>query len=124
VATCGAIKPNGERCAVEVRPGQAWCYNHDPARADERRRNASKAARSKPSRELAGVKAQLQEMADKVLRCELNRADAAVCGQLLNIKLRALEIERKWRELGELEERIQALEAQQEQKGVRPWRGA
>jgi hypothetical protein len=42
-----------------------------------------------------------------------------VAGQLLNIKLRALETERKWRETHELEERIAALE---ESKGERKWR--
>ena len=78
---------------------------------DERRRNASKAARSRPSRDLANVKAQLQEMADKVLSSELDRSDAAVAGQLLNIKLRCLETERKVLETVELEERLAALEA-------------
>jgi hypothetical protein len=30
--------------------------------------------------------------------------------QILNVKLRALELERRWRELGEHEDRLQALE--------------
>ena len=46
-----------------------------------------------------------------VLSGEVERADAAVVGQLLNIKLRALETERRWKELGELEERMAVLEA-------------
>jgi hypothetical protein len=41
---------------------------------------------------------------------ELARADAAVVSQVLNVKLRALELERKWKELGELEDRLDALE--------------
>jgi hypothetical protein len=41
---------------------------------------------------------------------ELVRADAAVVSQVLNVKLRALERERKWKELGELEDRLEALE--------------
>ncbi len=44
----------------------------------------------------------------------MQRADAAVVGQILNVLLQALETERKWHELGELEERLRALEARQE----------
>ena len=50
-------------------------------------------------------------MADAVLKGEQDRAAAAVAGQLLNIKLRAIEIERKIREAEELEARLEALEA-------------
>ncbi len=64
---------------------------------------ASHAARSKPSRELVGIKRQLQALTDNVLSGEVERADAAVCGQLLNVKLRATEIERKAKETEELE---------------------
>lgn len=49
-------------------------------------------------------------MADKVLAGKLERGAAAVAGQLLNIKLRALEIERKFKEADELEARMEALE--------------
>ena len=45
-----------------------------------------------------------------MLSGEVDRADAAVCGQLLNVKLRALEQERKWKEVDELEERLEVLE--------------
>ena len=76
----------------------------------ERRRNAAKAGRSKPSSEIRGVKTQLQELTDRVLSGVVERADAAVCGQLLNVKLRALEQERRWREIEELEERLEAVE--------------
>jgi hypothetical protein len=58
-------------------------------------------------------------MADRVLAGSLDRADAAVAGQLLNIKLRALETERKWKETAEPEERIVALEQRRDEKGRR-----
>lgn len=81
---------------------------------------ASRAAKSKPSRELGGIKRQLQELADGVLAGEVERAAAAVCGQLLNVKLRAVEVERKVKETEELEERIEQLEQSQgNQKGGR-----
>jgi hypothetical protein len=42
----------------QVRP---YCQHHDPARAEEQRRAASRAGKSKPSRELLGIKAQLEK---------------------------------------------------------------
>jgi glutathione S-transferase len=110
VRVCPAIKPNGERCKGIVGTTSDYCPAHDPARKSARRRAASKAARSKPDAEIKGVKDQLQDLADRVLSGDLGRADAAVVSQVLNVKLRALELERKWRELGELEERLEALE--------------
>ena len=104
-------------------PGAEWCYSHHPDQAEQRRHNASKGGkaggRGRPASELAGVKAQLQNIADRVLSGALDRGDAAVAGQLLNIKLRALETERKWRETDELEERIAALEQRRRDEGGR-----
>jgi glutathione S-transferase len=57
------------------------------------------------------VAEQVQDLSDKVLAGELSRADAAVCGQLLNVKLRALEVGRKLREAEDLEQRLDELEA-------------
>jgi glutathione S-transferase len=110
VAVCAGIKRTGGRCTVSVEAGKTYCHHHDPARSGERKRAASRAGKSKPSRELQGVKTQLQTLADRVLSGELDRADAAVCGQLLNVKLRAVELERKWKEVEELEERLEVLE--------------
>jgi hypothetical protein len=111
---CRATKRNGEPCTAPATERDGHCWAHSPAHSEERRRNASRAGRSKPSRDLATIKAQLQDMADQVLSGALDRGAAAVAGQLLNIKLRALEIERKVRELEAVEERLAALEEQQE----------
>jgi hypothetical protein len=119
MARCAGIKRDGGRCTVIVKGPDEYCYAHDPGRAAERRRNASRAGRSKPSRDLANVKAQLQSLADEVLAGEQDRSAAAVAGQLLNIKLRAIEVERKVKETDELAERIEALERAQE--GGRRW---
>ena len=116
---CAANTEDGRPCERIVKAAQRYCYSHDPGRAGERRRNASKAARSRPSRDLANVKAQLQEMADKVLSGEQDRSTAAVAGQLLNIKLRAIEVERKIKETDELEARIETLESNAKKEGSR-----
>ncbi len=110
MAKCPAIARSGQPCRGLVREGNDYCPAHDPRRQEARRRAASKAARSKPEAEVSGVKDQLQALADRVLSGELARADAAVVSQVLNVKLRALELERKWKELGELEDRLDALE--------------
>ncbi len=116
---CSGIKRDGGRCAAIV--NGSYCYQHDPARADERSRNASKAARSRPSRELAGIKQRLSDLADDVLEGRQNRGVAAVASQVLNVYLRAVSVELKAREQLELIERLEALEEQLE-RGAR--RGA
>jgi len=49
----------------------------------------------------------------------MDKAVGAVALQILNVYLRALEQERKWKELGEVEERISALEQRARQGGSR-----
>ena len=107
---CAGLKRDGGQCTTIVKPPQTHCYQHDPARASERKRNASRAARSKPSRELASIKTRLSELADDVLEGRQARAVAAVASQVLNVYLRAISVETKVKEVEELEERIRALE--------------
>jgi hypothetical protein len=118
---CSATKRNGERCTLPANGPQGLCWAHDPKNAEKRRRGASRGGRGKGRRDLASVKAQLQEMADKVLLGEQDRSAAAVAGQLLNIKLRAIEVERKVKETDELEERIEALERTSGAGGGKRW---
>jgi hypothetical protein len=121
MAVCAGYKRDGTRCTVTVEPPQTHCWWHDPDNAEVRKRAAAKGGRARPSRELVAVKSQLQDMADGVLSGEVDRAGAAVVGQLLNIKLRAIEQERKTKETEDLEARIEALESTQGQKGARKW---
>lgn len=87
---------------------------------------ASKAGRSKPSNDLLAVRAQLQQLADSVLAGEVDRSNASVAGQLLNIKLRTIEVERRLKETEDLERRLAELEESIEQNnqsngGSRAW---
>ena len=116
MAQCASITRNGARCKGVAIDGSDYCYAHSPKYTEERRRQASKGGRRGgrgrgSSRDLLDLKAQLQDLTDRVLAGELDRADAAVCGQLLNVKLRALEQERRWKETEELEDRLEALES-------------
>jgi hypothetical protein len=119
VAVCRATKADGEPCTLAANGPQGLCWAHDPANREKRRRMASKAARSKPSRELAGLKAQLVDLTQDVLAGEIETARAAVANQLINTRLRTIELERKIKETDELEARIGALE--QTQEGGRAW---
>ncbi len=123
MGVCPAITRSGERCTQSVKPGQEYCHRHDPARAEERRRAASRAGKSKPSRELAGIKTLLEELTDKVIGLEMPSGVAAVANQLINTRLRAVELERKIKETQELEERLEALEraAERNDQGGRRW---
>ena len=107
---CAGIKRDGGRCAVGVGPGQIHCYAHDPDRWQERKRNASRGGRSKGKGELGELKKLIKDLAAEVLDGRAERGRAAVANQLYNTLIRAVEQERKMRELGELAERLEALE--------------
>jgi hypothetical protein len=116
MAQCSAIKANGERCkGVAIEPSE-WCYQHSPAHAQERRRNASKGGkrggrgRPSPAGELEEVKALLRDLTEDVLLGNRDKGIATVANLLLNTRLRAIELERKWKEIQDLEGRLEALE--------------
>src|ERR687895_639942 len=116
---CAAIKPDGFRCKARVMQGSQWCFNHHPDHSQQRRRNATKGGkrggRGRPAKSGAegvqDIKDLLKSLTDDVLSGEVERATAIAANQLLNTALRAIELERKWKELGEIEERISALES-------------
>ena len=115
---CAAIKPDGVRCQARAMEGYAYCFNHNPEFADKRRRNASKGGkqggRGRPARPgaegLQDIKDLLADLTSGVLSETVTREVAIAANQLLNTSLRALELERKWRELDELEARLEAVE--------------
>src|SRR3712207_2256817 len=107
---CDGIKWDGGRCTVVVGPGQSHCYQHDPARSQERQRNASKGGRSKGNPKLAKLDKQLEDLASDTLEGKMERGVAAVVNQIINTRARLVELERKIREQEELEERLAALE--------------
>ncbi len=119
---CSATKRDGEPCRISVEPGVQFCWAHDPANREQRQRITSRAGKSKPNRELLSIKERLSALADGVLDGSTDKAVGAVASQILNVYLRALETERKWKELGEIEERISALEGRARSQGdSRAW---
>jgi len=115
---CIGVKPNGELCRCVAARGSDFCPAHDPARKEARHRNASKAARSKPGREIKDLKVQLESLANDVLNESVEPKVGVVVNQILNSRLRAVELERKIREQDELERRLEVMaEVLERQKG-------
>ena len=119
---CAALTKGGGRCQRIASDGSGYCYSHDPAMAEERRRNAQRAGqaggRGRPgmgaSAELAVVKGELRDVIGGVRDGSLERGTGAVLATLYNVLLRSLETQRRWHESDELERRLEALEADME----------
>ena len=116
---CAGIKRDGGRCTTIVKPPQTHCYQHDPERAEERKRNASRAGKS-GSKEVRDLKRRISDVIDAVLDGSQDRGRAAVAIQGFNALKGVLELERKIKETDALEARIEALEQSQE-GGSRRW---
>jgi len=106
---CVGTKRDGGQCTTIVKPPQTHCYQHDPDRAEERKRNASRAGRN-GGKEVRDLKRRISDVIDAVLEGSQDRGRAAVAIQGLNALRGVLELERKMRETEELEERLEALE--------------
>jgi hypothetical protein len=109
-STCTATKRDGSPCTLPPNGAEGLCWAHDPKNAEKRRRGQTRGGKSKPSKELVGIKERLRSLADDVLAGEVDRANAAVAGQLLNTVIRAIGMEMKVREVEELEARLDGIE--------------
>lgn len=132
MAKCAALTRAGGCCKGEATHG-SYCWSHAPETAEARKRRASKGGRAggngRPggSSELAEVKTLLATLTARVLEEEgteaLGAGPAAVANQLINTRLRAIELERKVREQEDVLEHIEALERRaQLPGGARAWR--
>lgn len=121
MARCRAVKPTGEQCKGAAVGSHGFCWAHAPENAERRSRQASRAARAKPNREIKDLKAELSSLTSQVLAGEIETSKVAVANQLINTRLRAVEIERKIKETEELEERLAKLEETAGHRGDRKW---
>jgi hypothetical protein len=111
MSQCAGIKRAGGRCEVVVSGQQTFCYHHDPATAEKRKRVATKGGKSKPNKELADIRRLIGGLIRGVLKGTTDRADAAVCVQLLNTQIRVVSVELRVREQLDLIERVEELES-------------
>jgi flagellar biosynthesis/type III secretory pathway protein FliH len=119
MAKCSGITQAGEACKGRPIDNSQWCYYHHPEYVEERKRHGARggkrAGRGRPQAELAGIKTQLQELVDQVLDGSVDRADASVAGQLLNIVLRAVTVELQVQDQLDFQRRLETLEELYEQ---------
>jgi|SRR5215207_8560379 hypothetical protein len=130
MSVCSGIRADGGRCGAQAIRGEEHCVSHHPDYEAARRRRNSKGGkrggRGRPRVELSNIKTQLQDLADGVLDGSVERGDASVVGQLLNIVLRAITVDLQVREQEELIGRLEDLEAALEARnsegnGVGTW---
>jgi len=110
---------------VSVNGAQEFCHLHDPARSEERRRQASRAGRARGNREVATLKDEIKTVIADVKAGELDRNDAAVMIQGYRALKDFIALERQIRETDELaveiEEMREILRARRSQE--KPWAG-
>jgi hypothetical protein len=127
MAKCSGITEAGRACkGTPIRDSQ-WCYAHHPDTAQERRRHGSKGGkrggRGRPSSELQRLQARFEDLAELVLSGTVERAEAAVAGQLLNYARACVRDNVAAREQEEILARLEELEEAQEQTGGARWGG-
>lgn len=99
MSVCAGTKRNGTACTLPAAQGSAFCWNHDPARAEERSRNASRAASAKHSsvaQELREIRELIWALLNVLVPDRLPyrvRKELQNIVQLLQCYLRAAELE-------------------------------
>jgi hypothetical protein len=95
---CSATTKAGKPCQRPAVGDGEYCLGHDPTKAEERRRMASRGGRGKVNKEGRAVRELMDRLTKEVLAGDLKPATlyAAVAAQ--NTKLRAIEVERKLEE--------------------------
>jgi hypothetical protein len=109
MARCAGNKGDGSRCTTIVHGEHPYCYWHDPDRAGERSRNASKGGKARASREVAGLKGEVRDLIAKVESGALDRNTAAVMLQGYRTLRDFIELERRVKETDELAAEIAEL---------------
>ncbi len=92
---CSYIKPTGERCKLAAKGLDEVCWHHDPKNSAERVRTASRGGRGRVNKETKAVKQLMDELTQGVLANEVSPTKAHAVVALQNIKLRAIETERR-----------------------------
>ncbi len=125
---CAGITLAGGACKGTPIDGSGWCYVHHPDHAEERRRHGSRGGkrggRGRPTSELSRLRDRFEELADKVLAGEVERADGAVAGQLLSGARACVRDGLAAKEQEELVARLEALEQGLEQRPEGQKRGS
>ena len=72
---CAGTKRDGEPCTADAITGERWCYHHHPAYAEERKRNASRAAtlgNSKVGAEIRSTRLLVRDLVETTVSGDLH----------------------------------------------------
>ena len=106
---CRGRKRNGEPCSLSANGPDGFCWAHSPQHAEQRRRMASRAGRSKPTAEVHLLKDEIRTLISDVKAGNLDRNDAAAMIQGYRALKDFIELERRVKETEELAAEIAAL---------------
>ena len=106
---CRATKRDGTDCTLPAKGPDGYCWAHSPQHAEERRRAASRAGRSRPSTEVRTIKDEIKRVISEVKAGDLDRNDAAVMIQGYRALKDFIALERQVRETDELAAEIEEL---------------
>jgi hypothetical protein len=121
---CSGTKRDGSPCTLAVTGQQDRCWAHSPENAAQRRQTARKGGRGKASSVSKELHGKLVELTEAVEAGTLVPYRGAVCAQLINTRIRLIELDRKVREQEQIEERLERLErARAARGGSTRWRG-
>jgi hypothetical protein len=93
MSRCRATKANGEPCTLPAHTPQGVCWAHDPSNREKRRKMASRAAKSKPNREIADAKQHIKDVIADVLAGRVDRNVGSVAFQGYRTLLQAISVE-------------------------------
>jgi len=109
MSRCRATKANGEPCTLSANGKQGFCWAHDPATAEQRRRRAQRGGRAKGNREVSTLKEEIKTVIADVRAGDLDRNDAAVMIQGYRALKDFIALERQVKETDELAAEIEEL---------------
>src|SRR5215208_2251676 len=94
MSQCSFIKPNGERCKLAAQGQQGVCWNHGPKNAEQRSRQASRAATAKADKEVRDVKREIRDLIKAVRDEGFDPTAANAINRLYNTLLAYILAER------------------------------
>jgi hypothetical protein len=107
---CRSNKRNGEPCTLPAIGPDGYCWAHDPKNASERRRAASRAGSSRPSREVRTIKDEIKTAIKSVKDGNLDRNTARAMFTGYSVLLDYIKLERGVYLEEELAARIRELQ--------------
>jgi hypothetical protein len=111
MSQCSFIKPNGKRCKLAAQGPQDVCWNHDPKNAEQRRKQASKAATAKADKEVREVKGEIRDLIKAVREGGFDPTAANAINRLYNTLLAYMLAERGVYREEDLAVRIRELQS-------------